>query len=94
MTIVNLIDNRVAVMELLDLLDHAVLDGWVGNLLLDFAGIQQVSSAALGKLVKLVSHAQRVRKSLKFCDLHSDMRHVFRITQLDRIFAMYDTRAE
>jgi len=91
-TVVHLSNNRVALMELLELLDHAVLDGLVGKLLLDFGGIQQVSSAALGRLVKLVSHAHSVRGSLKLCDLHSDMRQVFRITRLDSIFSLYDTR--
>lgn len=94
MTVVNLVDNRVAVMELLDLIDHAILDGAVGNLLLDLAGIQQVSSAALGKLVKLVGHAKKVQKSLKLCALHADMRQVFRITKLDSVFSIHDTRME
>jgi anti-sigma B factor antagonist len=93
-TIVSLSDNRVAVMEMLDLLDRALLDGALIKLILDFHGIQQVSSAALGKLVKLVTHAGRVQGSLSLCDLHPDMRQVFKITRLDRIFTLHDTREE
>jgi anti-sigma B factor antagonist len=91
---VRLTDNRVAVMELLDLLDNAVEEGAVSRLLLDFARIQQVSSAALGKLVKLMSHAQAVRGRLKLCGLHPDLRQVFKITRLDRVFDIYETEAE
>jgi anti-sigma B factor antagonist len=91
---VHLTDNRVAVMELLDLLDNAVEDGAIGRLLINFDRIQQVSSAALGKLVKLIGRAQAVRGRLKLCSLHPDLRQVFRITRLDRIFEIYETEDE
>ena len=93
-TAVHLIDSRVAVMELLDLLDHATHDGLIGRILIDFGRIQQVSSAALGKLVKLTGHAKSVRGRLKLSGLHEDLRHVFRITHLDAFFDIYDTEAE
>jgi anti-sigma B factor antagonist len=93
-TVVRMTDNRVAVMELLELLDNAVVDGAIGRLLIDFERIQQVSSAALGKLLKLMGHAQAVRGRLKLCNLHPDLRHVFRITRLDRIFELHETEDE
>jgi len=94
-TVVHLSDNRVAMMELLDLIDIAVLDGALGpKLLLNFGGIQTVSSAALGKLVKLVGRARSVRGRLAFCQLHVDLRQVFRITRLDQVFVIHDTEAE
>jgi anti-anti-sigma factor len=93
-TIVHLSANRVAVMELLDLLDMSVLDGAVGKLVLDFRGIQTVSSAALGKLVKLVGRARSVSGRLALCRLHTDLRQVLRITRLDRVFDIFDDEAE
>ena len=93
-TVIHLVDNRVAVMELLDLLDHAVIDGLHDRLLINFGSLQQVSSAALAKLVKLMSRAASVRGRLKLCGLHDDLRHVFRITRLDRIFETYETEPE
>jgi anti-sigma B factor antagonist len=93
-TVVHLTDNRVAVMELLDLLDIAVLDGSVDKLLLDFRGIQTVSSAALGKMVKLIGRARSVSGRLALCRLHPDLRQVLRITRLDRIFDIHETEAE
>jgi anti-sigma B factor antagonist len=93
-TVIHLVDNRVVVMELLDLLDNAIQDGTCGLLLINFGSLQQVSSAVLGKLVKLMSRAESVRGKLKLCNLHADLRHVLRITRLDRIFESYDTEAE
>jgi anti-sigma B factor antagonist len=93
-TVVHLIDNRVAVMELLDLLDIAMLDGSVDKLVLDFGGIQTVSSAALGKLIKLVGRARSVSGRLAFFHLHADLRRVLQITRLDRVFDTFDTEVE
>lgn len=93
-TVVHLTDNRVAVMELLDLLDIAVLDGAVGKLLLNFGGIQTVSSAALGKMVKLMGRARSTSGRLVLCHLHPDLRQVLRITCLDRIFDIQDSEAD
>jgi anti-sigma B factor antagonist len=93
-TVVHLTDNRIAVMELLDLLDIAVLDGSVGKLLLDFRGIQTVSSAALGKMVKLIGRARSVSGRLALCRLHPDLRQVLRITRLDLIFDIHESEAE
>lgn len=90
-TLVHLTDNRVAVMELLELLDMALLDGAVGRLLLDFGGIQTVSSAALGKMVKLAGRARSVSSRLALCHLHPDLRQVLRITRLDQIFDIHES---
>jgi anti-sigma B factor antagonist len=93
-TVVHLIDTRAAVMELLDLLDNAIGDGLIDRLAINFGSIQQVSSAALGKLIKLMNRASSVRGKLKLCGLHPDLRHVFRITRLDRVFDIHETEAE
>ena len=93
-TIVRLIDTKVAVLELLDLLDNAVDDRNLGHLVIDFGNIQQVSSAALGKLVKLKNRAEELRGKLKLCSLHPDLRQVFKITTLDRFFEIYDNEED
>lgn len=93
-TIIRMIDNRLAVMELLELLDNAIEDGLTRRLLINFGAIQQVSSAALGKLVKLMGQAEKVRGRLKLCGLHVDLRQVFRITRLDQCFEIFETERE
>ncbi len=89
-TVIHLFDSRAAVLELLDLLDNAVIDGVIGRLVINFGSIQQVSSAALGKLIKLMHRADTVRGKLALCGLHADLRQVFKITNLDRVFAIFD----
>jgi anti-sigma B factor antagonist len=89
-TVIHLIDSRAAVMELLDLLDNSVIDGMIGRLVINFGSIQQVSSAALGKLVKLMHRADSVRGKLALCGLHADLRQVFKITKLDQVFAIFE----
>jgi anti-sigma B factor antagonist len=93
-TVVHLLDTRVAVMELLELLDNAVADGALDRIVLNFGEIQQVSSAALGKLIKLRGRAEDVRGRLRLCNLHADLLQVFRITRLDRIFDIYESESE
>jgi anti-sigma B factor antagonist len=93
-TMIQLIDNRVVLIELLELLEHAIRDGACGHILINFGGLQQVSSAALGKLVKLGGQAESVRGKLKLCGLHPDLRQVLRITRLDQIFETFDNEAE
>ncbi len=93
-TVIHLLDHRVAVLELLELLEHAVVDGQLKRIVLDFGTIQQVSSAALGKLLKLAASAESVRGKLRLCNLHPDLLKVFRITRLDCLFHLHETQEE
>ena len=95
-TVIQLIDNRVAIMELLDLLDNAVHDGLFDRLVINFGSLQQVSSAALGKLVKLMNRASTVRGKLKLCALHPDLPpRIFAVhPALARLQEIYETEAD
>lgn len=93
-TVIHVLDTRIAVIELLELLDNAMNDGTMDRIVLNLGSIQQVSSAALGKLIKLTSRASQARGRLRLCNVHADLRHVFRITRLDRVFDIDDTEAE
>jgi anti-sigma B factor antagonist len=93
-TIVRLMDTRAAVIELLDLLDNALDDVAGSRLVLNLGGIQQVSSATLGKLIKLRGRAEALHGKLRLCGLHPDLRQVFRITGLDRLFDLHDNEED
>ena len=93
-TVIHVLDTKVAVMELLELLDNAVAVGLMDRIVLNLGMIQQVSSAALGKLIKLSGRAGEVRGRLRLCCVHTDLRHVLRITRLDRVFDIDETEAE
>ena len=62
------------------------------RVLLDFEGVQFLSSAILGKLIKLNGVVLDRDGQLKLCSLIDKIAEVFKITNLDRLFSIHDTR--
>jgi anti-sigma B factor antagonist len=58
------------------------------RLILDFSGVQQVSSALLGKLILLQRRVDAAGGKLRLCELGPAIRDVMRTTNLDRLFAI------
>jgi anti-sigma B factor antagonist len=58
------------------------------KVLLNFGGIEYLSSAALGKLITLHRKLQAVQGKLVLCKIARDILDVFRITKLDRFFTL------
>ncbi len=56
------------------------------DLLLNFEGVEFLSSAALNKLLALHSRVKKVGGKVRICNLHPQIREVFAITRLDRMF--------
>jgi anti-sigma B factor antagonist len=56
------------------------------QVLLNFDGVEFLSSAALNKLIKLNSAIKAAAGRLKICNLRSEILDVFKITKLDRVF--------
>ena len=59
------------------------------NLLLDFSGVDFVSSAVLNKLVKLQRALVASGGSLKLVHLDGELHRIFAMTHLDRAFEIY-----
>ncbi|QVL31752.1 STAS domain-containing protein [Telmatocola sphagniphila] len=59
------------------------------KLLLNFSNVEFLSSAALGKLITLNRKIQAVRGKLALCSISKDIREVFEITKLDKLFSIY-----
>jgi anti-sigma B factor antagonist len=55
-------------------------------LLLNFEGVEFMSSAALNKLISLNSKVKAAAGRLKLCSLRKEIKEVFVITRLDRVF--------
>ncbi|MGN6506509.1 MAG: STAS domain-containing protein [Tepidisphaeraceae bacterium] len=64
------------------------------RLLLDFATVDHLSSAALGMLINANNRIKQRNGQLRLCNIKSQIFEVFRITKLDRLFRIYPTRAE
>jgi anti-sigma B factor antagonist len=58
------------------------------NLLLNFGNVEYMSSAALGKLITLNKKVQAAGGRLVLCKIDPQIREVFEITRLDRLFTI------
>jgi anti-sigma B factor antagonist len=64
------------------------------NLLLNFEGVEFLSSAALNKLISLNNKAKQAGGKLRLCNLRAEIKEVFTITKLDRVFDIRKTEAD
>ena len=56
------------------------------KLLVDFSGVQFMSSAMIGKLVLLNKKSKAGSIDLKFCSISPNVLEVFKITRLNKVF--------
>ena len=64
------------------------------KLLLNFASVGFMSSAALGKLITLNKKAKAQGGVVKMCNIRPEIYEVFAITRLDRLFEIKKDEAE
>jgi len=64
------------------------------QLVLNFGPVRFMSSSALGMLVRFRSKCQGFKVDLKLAGIDPNIREVFRITRLEKIFAIYPTSTE
>lgn len=64
------------------------------RLVLDFSGVDSVSSAMLGKLILLQRRVESAGGRLRLCDVGEAVRSVMKTTNLDRLFAIDRDRRE
>lgn len=89
-SVVRFVDKKIvdsASIEMLgEELNSLVLVDKCSVLLLNFEGVEFMSSAALNKLISLNSKLKAVQGRLKLCNLRAEIKEVFTITRLDRVF--------
>jgi len=64
------------------------------TLLLDFEGVEFLSSAALGKLLTFDRKVKTARGRLKLCGISPGILEVFQVTKLNKVFDIRPDRAE
>ncbi len=64
------------------------------KLLLNFANVEFLSSAALGKLITLNKKRKANNAILKLCGIRPDIYEVFSITKLDKLFDIQEDEAD
>jgi len=65
-----------------------------GKILLNFENVEFMSSAALNKLISLNNKVKAAAGRLKLCCLRAEIKEVFTITRLDRVFDLRKTEAD
>ena len=61
----------------------------VHNILLNFNGLEYMSSSGIGLLVTLLIRAQRQEKRLLACGLNEHYRHLFQLTRLNEAISIH-----
>ena len=66
-----------------------------GKLLLNFSDVRFMSSAMLGKLIKLNKKCKAEKTHLKLCDISKEIMEVFKLMRLHKLLDIYadETRA-
>jgi len=63
-------------------------------ILLDFEGVEFLSSAALGKLITFDRKLKTAQGRLKMCGISPGILEVFQVTKLNKVFDIRPTAAE
>lgn len=64
------------------------------HVLLNFDGVEFLSSAALNKLILMDKKVKQVGGVLRLCNLRAEIMEVFTITRLNRVFDIRKTESE
>ncbi|MDO4627921.1 MAG: STAS domain-containing protein [Planctomycetia bacterium] len=96
--VVHLLDNRIVddinIYELGMELFALVEQNGYSKILLNFSSVGFLSSAALGKLIMLYKKVTIRNGVLKLCNIAPDIRELFTMMNLDRIFSICNTEAD
>jgi anti-sigma B factor antagonist len=97
-TVVHFRDNRITddlnIQELGQELFHLVEAEKRKKLVLNFAAVDFLSSAALGKLITLERKVKSHNGQMKLCSIRPQIHEVFLITKLNRLFDIRNDEAD
>ena len=61
------------------------------NVILDFREVKFLSSAALGMLILVNKMCKEYKINLKLCNIEPEIAQIFKITGMNKVFAIYKT---
>jgi anti-sigma B factor antagonist len=97
-TVVNLNDSSILdalqVEQIGDELFELVEARACRKIVLDFSKVKFLSSSALGVLIRLRKKALDIKGKVVFCGLRQDLRQIFKITNLDKLFEFHQTEEQ
>jgi len=62
--------------------------------IIDLAGVAFMDSSGIAALVNLFKRVRIGAGDVKLCGIREEIMKIFRLTRLDRVFDIFDTRAE
>ena len=71
---------------------EALLDEGVEVILVDLKDITFIDSSGLGTLVVLLKKARSLNRSFCLCSMNDQVRMLFELTSMDRVFEIYENR--
>lgn len=87
---INVRDPRMVEESVLEELEKSILElidkSSEEQIILDFAKVNFMSSSMLGKLVKIQKKCKQFKVKLKLSSIAPEIRQVFKITKLDKLF--------
>ena len=93
-TVVKFIDKRILDEQNIQLIGEQMFelvdDEGNRKVLLNFANVEYLSIAALGKLITLNKKIRAVSGQLKLCNIRPEIKEVFEITKLNKVLQIYD----
>ncbi len=96
-TIVRFVDSKIRdedqIQVLGDELFSLVDNDNTKSLLLNFEDVEIMSSAALGKLIRLDKKVKKSEGKLKLCSICANIYEVFSITKLDQMYDIHPDQA-
>ncbi len=60
------------------------------QIIIDFSNVKSFSSSALGVLITLRKKADEIKGRILICGIRPDLKQIFKLTNLDRLFEFYD----
>ena len=97
-TVVRFLDNKILdetnIAQIGERLFRLVDNDGKKKLLLDFANVEYLSSAALGKLITLDKKMKAQAGRMRLCNIRPGIYEVFAITRLNKVFDIRDSRDE
>jgi anti-sigma B factor antagonist len=93
-TVVNFTDRKILDEQNIQIIGEQLfsLVDEIGRrkILLNFRNVEYLSSAALAKLITLNKKLQEVNGRLILCNIAAQIKEVFEITKLNRLFTIFD----
>ncbi|MBD2107912.1 STAS domain-containing protein [Nodosilinea sp. FACHB-13] len=71
---------------------EALLEEGVEVILVDLKEITFIDSSGLGTLVVLLKKARALNRSFCICSMNDQVRMLFELTSMDRVFEIYENR--